>query len=948
MLPRRLLAMVFVSGASGLIHEVLWVRALGLHFGTTVVAVSTVLAAFMGGMAVGSLVFGALADRSRRPFRLYRNIEVGIGFSASAVSLLVLRADSFLTALAQFSEAAGPAADIVRLTIFSSLILVPSTLIGGTLVVLSRGVMSDGRSGRVVGTLYAANTAGAVLGALAPDLVFIPQLGLTRTALLAGSGNLAVALAAMTFDRGAVATVEETTVDRPPESSPSLVLYGASGLCAMGIEVLWSRTLIHWSAASARSFAVLLAVFLLAIALGSWASRRIADRVVEPMHWGAAAVALTGPAMLLPIALAPAWRDTQRAWLPLPPDLRTSFGFNLSNAAMHAVYLELPACLLMGAALPFLASASVRTKGAGRQTARLYAVNTFAGVMGSLVVGFLWLPRLGELNSFLAVALLSSLSAAAVALTLPNSPLKYISLGCLPATLLAALIVPFDHLHRAHFRGDGHVLKLVEGTTTTAGVAQHYEFGAPAHRELVTPGVSMSDTSFGARRYMSLMGHLGVFFSDRPRRSLLICYGVGNTAQALLSHPKMQLDVVDISEEVLSLSSAFQTRDPLRDPRSRIFVDDGRHHLLVRDIEYDVITSEPPPPYHAGVVNLYSREFYRIARSRLRRGGVITQWLPVFQLSHDDIRTAVAAFVAEFPHTGLFYGHGHQWVLVGSEAPLRVRHRQWLQRLEQPSVAANLRAIGIESVEGLYATWLWTDAELRALAREAPALSDDLPSIQYPRQSVRVYPNLPRVRPTQPRVLAAMQESPSPVLRERIERATATLDGVFEMLDQRGKHPVELLDLQFTWRLAGLWSKEFGREAVFGLAALDGETAGRAQRLLTLHPATHALLGQDPARTLDAAHGRARDELELATLTLAKRATLMGNPRATIDLLDGLRPSEHRAAVYHLWRGLAARSVGDPVEATKSLKLAVRFSHSTEFQRRLSALMRGFERDSGF
>ena len=207
---------------------------------------------------------------------------------------------------------------------------------------------------------------------------------------------------------------------------------------------------------------------------------------------------------------------------------------------------------------------------------------------------------------------------------------------------------------------------LDEGRSNTIAVGTRMMFGQPYFRELMTPGVSMSDTRFLARRYMAMMAHLPVLFAQKSDRALLICYGVGNTARALLSHPDLGgLDVVDISQEAISSSPWFAemtTGDPLTDARTTVTIDDGRHHLVTTDQQYDVITSEPPPPNHAGVVNLYTREYYAAARRVLAPGGVLAQWLPIFQLSESDTRTIVSAFVAEFPHTALFYGARYQWI----------------------------------------------------------------------------------------------------------------------------------------------------------------------------------------------------------------------------------------------------------------------------------------------
>lgn len=874
--PLRLYALVFLSGASGLIYEVLWIRALGRHFGATVPAVATVVAAFMAGMALGGLWLGSVADRSSRPFRLYRRIELGIGLSALALSLLLLRGDAVLHALARWAEAAGAAAPFVRFVLFAALIVGPSTLIGGTLVVLSRALARDGRSGAALGGLYAVNTAGAVCGALAPDFALVPWLGLTAAAVIASAGNLLVALLARGLDepspRPSVAVSEPPPESEETTGRAALVLYAISGFTAMGVEVLWSRTLSYWVASLSASFAVLLAIFLLAIALGSWVTRSFADRVRQPLAWAAASVALIGPAVLVPLAYASAWRDLQRDAMPYPSgELRSSMWRESLNALAHGIYLEGAACLLMGATFPLLAAACVREGRSGRQVGALYAVNCLAGVLGSITVGFLWLPSLGELDAYLAVACVPMLGAAGVALRARRSPGAALAFATVPVTVALLAWLPGDALLRAHFKREVQIVAMREGSTTTAVAAQRYRFGVPSHMELVTPGVSMSDTSFGARRYMAMMGHLGMFFSPKPERALLVCYGVGNTALALLSHPDLKrLDVVDISEEVLSLSPQLNRErpiDPLRDPRTRAFVDDGRHHLVARDLRYDVITSEPPPPNHAGVVNLYSREYYHQARARLRPGGVLTQWLPVFQLSDDDAGAIVAAFVDEFPHTALFYGYGWQLVLVGSDQALVIDHARFTRRAALPRVAASLRYVGIDSVETLYGSLLATDAELRTFARGHRAVTDDRPSIQYPMTAVRRAAHIARSASAEPRALALLRGTLDAEARARLLQAARATETVLRLLPQRDLSPAHVWETKYGLELAAAAKPGTGREATLALVGADDESAQLAQRLLSAHPDPRAALAGG-LRIGAAEH----DALEAAVLTLTRRA----------------------------------------------------------------------------
>lgn len=913
--------LVLLSGASGLVFEIVWIRALGRHFGTTAPAVTTVLAAFMGGLALGNVLIGRRADRSARPLALYRWLEIGIAASGLGVSLVLLRADPVLDALARATAAAGGASVLVRFAVFGLLMLVPTTLMGGTLPVLARALVSSGASGRVVGALYAVNTAGAVLGVLAPDFLLVPAVGLTLTACVAAAGN-AMAAAGVGLVGGGTFPVERETPPAGPVPRRAAALFAVSGFCAMGVEVLWSRLLENWTASVVTSFAILLAVFLLFLALGSALTSRLADRVASPLSWAAACLAATGPAVVLPLAFVFDWRAFELELVPPAGGLvqRAGLAQNSLDALLHALYLEGAACLVMGAAFPFFAAAAVRAGAAGRETGRLVALNTLAGVVGSAVAGFVLLPHLGVQMGALVLASLASAIACAVGFTtgrVGRAP-ALVTAVALAVVLGCALLLPRDHVRRSYFAGkSGELLSIREGPTTTAAVALQRWYGQPAYLELKTPGISMSDTRFGSQRYMGLMGHLGAFLAREPRAALLICYGVGNTARSLLAHPDLErLDVVDIASEVIASSPSFagvHGGDPLRDPRVEVFVDDGRAHLVTRERSYDVITSEPPPPVNAGVANLYSREYYALARGRLAPGGVLTQWLPIFQLSEDETASIVAAFAAELPHTALFYGYWYQWILVGSDAPLAIDPAAWERRAALPGVAADLERIGVEGAGDLIASFLRTDAGLRAAVADARPVTDDRPSIQYPRERLGLPPAVPAGLVGDP---ADVRELLAPgAQRDALERLApflSTTRRVLEALPHSGTRPQELDELLYDARVQ---------------RALAGRGA---------HTATLALsnVGDDRATLARAALEAGSQDLE-ARLTVLLRAYLEGDwadAQARLEAFEAFR--QGAPARWWLLLGGCRRGVGDAEQAAEAFRRAAAASRSDEFKRR--------------
>ncbi len=904
---------------AGLIFEILWIRALGRYFGTSAPAVATVVATFMAGLALGNRLFGARADRSNRPLRLYAGLELGIGLTGLAVSLLLLQGYAPLEALARLSAATGPFSGPIRVGLLAALLLVPTTLMGGTLPVLARALVRRDASGRVLGTLYAVNTGGAVLGALLPDFISIPLAGLTASAFLAAGANFIAAGGTLALvRRGGTASspAQPSQTDAAPVPLRPALLFAVSGFCAMGLQVLWSRVLEHWTFAWITSFSVLLAVFLAALSLGAWATRGLADRTRHPLAWAAGLLAATGPASLLPLLLAEPWCRVQAALHPFPPIKRPPLGHMFIDQIMHAAYLELGACLLMGAAFPFLMAATVKEGSAGRQTGRLYSINTLAGVAGALCAGFILLPHLGQQSSFLLLALLSGLTGCTVLASLGEAarrPALWAATAPALALLLLTLL-PADRLSRSHFaRVQGEILSIHEGPVTTAAVAQHYLFGEPAFLQLKTPGVNMSDTRFGARRYMGMMGHLGAFFAETPRRALLICYGVGNTARSILAHPDVEtLDVVDISPAVFEASAAFAKVhgfNPMEEERTRVFVDDGRHHLITTSERYDLITSEPPPPNNAGVVNLYSREYYRLARERLTPNGVVTQWLPIPQLSSEDTAAITAAFVAEFPHAALFYGYSHQWILVGSKVPLRIDLDAWQRRAALASVASDLDFIGIDGEGDLIGAFLQGDAGLRSFSAGVTPVSDDHPSIQYPRRAVERI-EVPDGLLGDP---FAVRELLDPGARSQglatYRAALRSTQAFISKLDLKTLPFPELRELAFgAWVRSALTHRE-DRDAVLALFELDDERVALSERALE--------------------HGRPSFE---ARFTLARRAFYDERYAAVLAQLEALDPPPEERAHYWLLFGGAARDLGRSEVAEDAFERAAASSPSKRFQ----------------
>lgn len=551
-------------------------------------------------------------------------------------------------------------------------------------------------------------------------------------------------------------------------------------------------------------------------------------------------------------------------------------------------------------------------------------------MLSSILAGFVIMPLLGLQRALWLLASLAVLAGAAVIGWLPGTRQRRVAAGLLAAALvLGGLLVPRDHLRRAYFADASlRVGAIREGATTTAAGAVRMRFHEPALRELLTPGVSMSSTGFAARRYMGLMAHLPLLFSAGGRDALLICYGVGNTARSLLAHQRLaRLDVVDISDEVLSLADFFAPAhggNPLRDPRVHVHLDDGRQHLLTTNNRYDLVTSEPPPPVSAGVVNLYSREFYGAAKRALNPGGVLAQWLPVFQLAREETLAIVAAFEAEFPHTALFQGHGYQWILLGSDQPLRIRAGRWLSATREPGVAEDLARIGVVGFGDLLASYLQNDQGLRALVRGVAPLTDDLPSIQYPRRGLYGLEVPPGLRGAPTDALALIED-----------RDALLGDGVLDR-STRALRSMSLVHIA----LPALWyGSPEARELMVGAPLMH------ALYFQPAHPYLLDLLraGSDWVESAQAALDHGRDLVE-ARWVLARRSFYARDWGGTLAQLDRMQPQAVGPARYWLLRGGAERALGRLDVARASFRNAADASREPAFKQAMAKLVANTDR----
>lgn len=728
--------LLMMSGTTGLVYQLLWVKQLSLVVGADVFAVTTAVSAFFAGLAIGSYGFGRRADRLARPLRLYALVEIGIGVLGVLATLLIGQSAPWFTWLETHT---GPVAWALPFV----LVGLPAVLMGGTVPLMMRVVApAAARVAAVGGRLYAANTAGAILGALLAPFLLIPLFGVLGSAFVAATINVAVALIALFVARSREARVSVQTASALPKASRpnrlALGLYSIIGGLALGYEVIWSQAIVQWTSTRSFAFAVVLATYLVGIVLGSaWYARR-ADRTTDP--WGSlglliAAVGLSG---LVGVMFAGHWLSSFQVkaatWM-FDLTQRESLAM-AARFVVAAGWIVLVPTFLLGAAFPAALRLTAEPASSGRDTGRVLALNTLGGIAGTLLAGFVLVPRLGLERS---LALMSAVAAtvgivAVVKGTSVSRRLRWATFACGSLAVAMGISLGPDHLARllAEAR-HGHLLFHEASAAGTVAVIEQGS-GRNRFRRLYIQGVSNSGDSMTSLRYMRLQALLPlIIHRGTPRDVLVIGLGTGITTGSLLRYPGLERRVcAELLPAVVRGAALFEGNDGVAtDPRIDVRLRDGRRELLRSDDSYDLITLEPPPPSAAGVVNLYSTDFYRLAATRLHTNGLVAQWLPLPTQTDGDTRSLVRSFLDTFPYATLWTTELHEMLLVGSLDPIELDAGRIAARFNQPEVAAALREVGIASPAALLATWVTDRAGLERYAANAQPTTDNRPRIEY-------------------------------------------------------------------------------------------------------------------------------------------------------------------------------------------------------------------------
>lgn len=734
----------FVSGACGLLYQVVWTRQLALLFGATSHAVSVVLSIFFLGLGAGSLWGGRLADRVRTPLAWYGFFEILIGLWAAALVALLAWGEDVAVALLQLVSGARAAGIAVRALLALCLLFPPVFLMGATLPLLSRQVThATHLAGRQVGLLYSVNTFGAVAGCALAGFVLIEQWGYTRATLAGALANAVVGVLSIAVARwtplGEAAPLKDTVeAETPPAPGaspwlPRLVLAGftLSGFCSLGLEVIWTRLLSIIFLGTTYAYTTMLVVLLCGIALGGLAGAFIADRARRPAAWFAGVLLFTGVLALGQLS----------GFAALPEAVVAASGSGWEGETrlkfLLAARVLFPPTLLLGATFVFAVKALAHYRHLGRHVGRIYAFNTFGGVAGSAAGGFLLLPLLGSHLAIVTLAL-ALCAMGALLMLASGAPRRLQAAALLAAAVwggIAMARAPGDvnaALNVGYVPERHEVLAVREGVEGTVVVSQPRDEPGGSNRVLWINRVQATASIERGVRMNRLQGALPHLFNRDAGEVLFMCFGSGVTCGTLALGGFGHIDAVEISPDVLAVAPLFEADNLGVLGREGIdfHIDDGRNFLLVNERPYDFITFEPMPLALSGVSSFYTREYYAECLAHLKPGGMVSQWVPLHSLNPDIVRSLAATYVEVFPHVCAWFINADLF-LIGSNEPLWLDPAAAEKRLGNPELRGALEAAGFHDLEELYACFIMDDAALRAFAEGGTPMTDDRPWAEF-------------------------------------------------------------------------------------------------------------------------------------------------------------------------------------------------------------------------
>jgi spermidine synthase len=744
-LPALLLLFVG-SGCAALIYEVVWFQLLQLSIGSSTVSLSVLLGVFMGGMCLGSLLLPRYLNRRQHPLRVYAYLELGIGLFGLIVLFLVPFLGNLYTKIA----GAGPISVVLRAMVASVCLIPPTLLMGATLPAIARWVETTPKGVSWLGFFYGGNLAGAVTGSLLAGYYLLPNYDMPTATYAAVALNVVVALLALAVAARTPHLVVTDRSERPATPNPEGIrlVYGAialSGLTALGSEVVWTRLLSLIFGATAYTFSLILAVFLVGLGIGSSAGSSIAANSKNPRT----ALGWCQLGLCVSIAWAAYATSASLPFWPINPSITSNTPwFNFQLDLMRAIWVMLPGSLLWGASFP-LALAAVATPGqdSARLVGGVYAANTVGAIVGALATGLLLIHFFGSqvaqqvligVSALSGLLLLSSANASAV----PASVLVIVV--AVGAGLLARSVPDIPGILIAYGRyaatwvGQNDIIYKEEGITASVAVSRTPNGVLNYHNA----GKVQASSEPQDMRLQRMLGHITTLVPKAPSRVLVIGCGAGVTAGAVSVDPKVIdqtiAEIEPLVPRAVSTYFAEHNFNVIANKKVRVVYDDARHYLLTTSDKFDAITSDPLDPWVKGAATLYTREFFQEVKNHLNPGGVVTLFVQLYESNEAAVKSEIKTFLEAFPEGAVFAnlsnGQGYDLVLFGQLGGGKIDVDAAQARLSDPAnavIAQSLREIGINSAVDLFGTYAGGTSDMKAWLADGTINTDLNLRLQY-------------------------------------------------------------------------------------------------------------------------------------------------------------------------------------------------------------------------
>ena len=757
------LTLFFGSGATALVYEVIWSKYLSQLFGSTIYAQTVVLAVFMGGLALGNHLVGRKSDNMRRPLKAYGVIEVAIGLFAFFFPVLFGVAESIFTSVGSSVFETGWLLLTLKGALSVALLIVPTVLMGGTLPLLAAWLQkSSVEAGRRSARFYSVNSLGAVFGSAVAGFFLVRELGLVASLQAAALANLLIGAIAIGLG-GRESEVAPANRENPaaddavPAAAESTLrraglLVALTGGISMGLEVLAARSLALLFGSSLQAFAIVLMAFILGIGLGSAA-------IASPRwkHWRSEPLVVTlllGAALWVGLLVFRIewWVEAYRYTKAGLAQSTVGYVYNQGlTAAISMFVLGIPAAML-GAVLPLLIRAlSGQATALGARVGQLLTWNTLGAVAGVLVTGFVLMPSIGLRNAYGALALVLCLVAGWTAW---NTAFKRGTTAAGGVVAILALLFAFEGDGWRHVMSSGafrkherepdfsvmkerkekiKILFYEDAADATVSVEKGPSMWGPFEEFGLRINGKPDASSHGDLSTQKLIGHLPFIARPETKSVFVLGLGSGVTGGSILRHPVEQLVIAENCEPVVRAAAFFNpwNNGVLTNNRSRIVVEDARTVLKLNPQQYDAIVTQPSNPWMAGVGSVFSREYYELAASRLKPGGVMVQWFHVYNMHDGIVGLVLRTFGRTFPNLEIWDTGLGDIVMIGSKEPWQSDMAHWGKVFERPAVKEDLATIGLNDPTQIAARLFASQRTAFAIAGNGPTQSDQFPVLEY-------------------------------------------------------------------------------------------------------------------------------------------------------------------------------------------------------------------------